>query len=151
MGRYGDEVYEVLPVTGAAQWPVAGEIEWRDASLAGVECALGRLRLEGARNSEEYQDALDALRLEMQSKVEEANRVIAELRQKADEHARWALQTVEQVTQRDSIIRTLQAQLQEQASWALASAEQVRERDASIRALQAQLSESDSHQATLRE
>jgi hypothetical protein len=139
LSAYGDEVHELLPVTGAAQWPVAGEIEWRNASIAGVDFALERLRLEHQRDSEQRQDALNALRLEMQTKIEEANRIITELHQKADEHAGWAVQAVEQVGERDSIIQTLQAQLEAQNSWALASAEQVKERDSIIQTLQAQL------------
>jgi hypothetical protein len=141
LGAYGDEVHELLPVTGAAQWPVAGEIEWRDASIAGVDIAVERLRLQHQRNSQEYQGVLDALNLEMRTKIEEANRIIVELHQKADEQSAWAVRSAEQVKERDSIIRTLQAQLQEQTNWALASAEQVKTRDSIIQALQAQLQE----------
>lgn len=135
---YGDEVAGLLPVTGTGQWPTAGEIKWRDACIAGIESGLERLRIEHQRNSDDYQAALDALRLEMQSKVEEANEIIAGLHQKVDEQSAWALRTYEQVKERDSIIQALQVQLQEQSDWAVASAEQVRQRDSIIRMLQAQ-------------
>ena len=139
LGAYGDEIYELLPISNVVDWPITSEISWRDATISGIQTAAERVRLEHEKEVLSYQSAIEALKSEMQTKIDAANHIIAELQQKLHGQSAWALETVGQVRERDGTIRELQEKLREQTDWALRTLEQVRLRDEIIQTLQAQL------------
>jgi len=112
LGFCSDEIYEILPIDDFGVWPVTPELEWRDATIAGFDSAIERIRLQYDEQITGYQSALDKLNIEACSKIEEANEIIRDLYRKLDEQTRWAQSALKQVEERDQTIHDVERQLE---------------------------------------
>lgn len=132
LSAYSDEIYDLLPISSTAAWPVVApedEIQYRDAAVTELSARAEALASWGQKST---------------SEVVERDAIIGDLQAKLSEQTQWAVQSVSDLQERDRAIesqanaiaaREIEVERQ-QAELAAA----VSERDATIERLTVELS-----------